>query len=141
MKKIHIFVSFCALTLASVSASASPTTPPGGGVYDLRMELSLNGKPVSAPRVVVREGEPATITQGNAEGTTFVEVTAAEGSIQGRNGILMKFEVGTISPAGKRQVLATPRVLAREGEPARITQADTKTGAEMISLSVVARKR
>jgi len=124
------------IALLAMSGSAFASS----NAYDLKMDLSLDGKHVSSPRVVVKEGEPATVTQENGSKKQFIEVIATEGSIQNHKGILMKFTVGTIGENGERTIVAKPQVLAKEGEPAKITQSDTKSGVEHLSLSVVAKK-
>ncbi len=123
------------LFLATSSPAFAAST-----AYDLRMDLALDGKHVSSPRVIVKEGESATVTQEIDSQTQFIEVIATPGKIQKHAGILMKFIIGTIGPNGERTILAKPQVLATEGKPARITQNNSKSGAEQLSLSVTAHK-
>lgn len=122
-----------ALLFVGISAFAST------GGYDLKMDLSLNGKLVSSPRMIVKAGEKAMITQSNNSEESFIEVTAKEGPIQNHKGILMNFVVGTVGKDGKRTVLSEPQILAKENEPAQIT-VDEANGSKM-SLSVVAKRK
>ncbi len=121
--------------LAFVGSSAFAAT----NGYDLKMDLSLNGKHVSSPRVIVKAGETATVTQKTDTEESFIEVVATEGSIQNHEGILMNFVVGVIGKNGERTIKAKPQVLAKENEPALITVGE-KNGEE-VSLSVVANRK
>lgn len=108
--------------------------------YDLKMDLSLNGKHISSPRVIVKESETATITQKTDTEETFIEVVAAEREIQNHKGILMKFTVGTISKDGQRTIISKPQILANENEKAQITVGKSG-GSVNLSLSVLAQRK
>ena len=123
------------MVLAFVGSSAFAAT----NGYDLKMDLSLNGKHISSPRVIVKAGETATVTQKTDTEENFIEVVATEGSIQKHKGILMNFVVGVIGKNGERTIKAKPQVLAKENEPAQITVGE-KNGEE-VSLSVVANRK
>ena len=125
------------ITLLAMTSSAFASS----NAYDLKMDLSLNGKHVSSPRVIVNEGEPATITQKTDSEGMFIEVVATEGSVQNHKGIMMKFTIGTIGKNGERIIIAKPQVLARENEPAKITQSEEGSQREQLSLSVVAKRK
>lgn len=119
-----------ALVLFGSSAFAS-------NAYDLKMDLSLNKKHVSSPRIIVKAGEMGSINQKNGtEDEHFIEVIATESSIKNKKGILMNFTIGTIGKNGERTILAKPQILAKENEPAQITIGE-KNGSE-VSLSVTA---
>lgn len=112
--------------------------------FDLDMQLSLNGKLVSSPRVLAKNGETALITQtvdGDDE-QSFIEITALDGSILGNDGIMMTFTVGKIGPNGERKILSKPQVFAQENQKAEVTveqvDGDNK---EMLSLTVLAKSR
>lgn len=122
------------LALIMVGSSAFGAT----NGYDLKMELSMNGKHVSSPRVIVKAGETATVTQKTDTEETFIEVVATEGEIQNNKGILMKMVVGTISSDGQRTIVSRPQILAKENEQALIQVGD-KDGE--MSLSVVAKRK
>jgi hypothetical protein len=111
--------------------------------YDLKMDLSLDGKHVSSPSVIVKSGEMASIIQktDKEEASNFIEVIASEGEIQNHKGILMKFKVGSISKSGERTVLSEPRILAKENELAKITVSNKEGGSEQLSLSVVVKRK
>ncbi|MFV8250539.1 hypothetical protein [Bdellovibrio bacteriovorus] len=124
------------LGLALLMASSSAFASTNG--YDLKMHLSLNGKHISSPRIIVKAGETATITQKTNTEETFIEVVATEGEIQNNKGILMNLVVGTIGRDGKRTVISKPQILTKENSPASI-QVSGKDGE--VSLSVVAKRR
>lgn len=46
--------------------------------YDLQMRLLSEGKEISAPRVIVREGEKTTIVEESANKTTKIDILAKE---------------------------------------------------------------
>lgn len=105
--------------------------------YDLKMELSLNGKKASSPRIIVREGEIGSLTQGSSTENTLIEVVAKEIEIQNHKRIMMNFVVGYIGQDGKKTILSKPQILTKENETAQITVSDDN-GKETMSLSVVA---
>lgn len=117
------------------SAFASSNT------YSLKMELSSNGKYISSPRVIVKEGETAAITQKMDSGESFIEVVATEASVKNHKGIMMKFAVGTIGKNGERIITSRPQVFAKENESAQITVSEKNSSAERLSLSVVAKRK
>ncbi|MFP5518733.1 MAG: hypothetical protein ACLGGX_02425 [Bdellovibrionia bacterium] len=124
-----------AILLAFLGSSAFAAT----NGYDLRMDLSLNGKHISSPRLIVKAGEKATINQKTDTAESFIEVIATESSVQNHKGILMNFVIGIVSKNGERIIKATPQVLAKENEPAQVTVGQN-IGDEF-SLSVVASRK
>jgi type II secretory pathway component HofQ len=111
----------------------------GASGYDLKIDLAVNGKIVSSPRILVKAGEMGTIVQKNDAEESFVEVIATEGTINNHSGILMNFNIGFIDKNGKRNISSSPQILATENKPAQITVGE-KNGTVM-SLSVVAHRR
>lgn len=110
----------------------------GGPGYDLKMDLSMNGKHVFSPRVIAKAGETATATHKTDTEETFIEVIPTEGTIQNKKGILMQMTIGTINKAGQRTVLSKPRVLANENETATMTVENKNS---KISLSVLVQRK
>ena len=108
--------------------------------YDLKLDLSLDGKHVASPRVLVKDGDVATVNQKSANQETFVEVVATDAFVDNKRGILMKFAVGTIGKNGERTMVYRPEVFARENETTQVSLGD-KPGAEGLSLSVVAKHK
>ncbi|MGZ3768544.1 MAG: hypothetical protein ACXVCP_02270 [Bdellovibrio sp.] len=107
--------------------------------YVLKMELSMNGKKVSSPRIIVLEGEAGSVTQETPTEKTFIEVVAKEGAIQNHKGILINFVVGYIGQDGKRNIVSKPQILAKENETAQVSVGEN--GKETMSLSVVAQRK
>ncbi len=107
--------------------------------YDLKMDLSMNGKHVSSPQLIVKAGEKATINQNTNGIENFIEVVATEGSIQNHKGILMNFVVGVIGKNGERIIKSTPQILAKENQAAQITVGENST--ETVSLTVIAKRK
>ncbi len=106
--------------------------------YDLKMEFSMNGKHVSSPRVIVKAGEMATITQKTDTEETFIEIIATEGEIQNNKGILMTAVIGTVSSDGTKTIISKPQILAKENKTALI-QIGNKDSE--ISLSIIAKRK
>ena len=108
--------------------------------YDLKMELSLNGKHAHSPRIIVKEGLPATFTIKNNDNDkeTFIDVIATKAVND--NAIMMEFKIGTIDKDGERTILASPKVIANENQATRISQ-NEHDGQEQISLTVTAKKQ
>lgn len=117
------------LTCSSAMATTS---------YDLKMELSLNGKHISSPRVIAREGETATIIQKSDDMETFIDVVTT--TYDAKNTVMMKFTVGTIGKNGERIILSSPKIISKENEVAKISQGETGK-PEQISLSVIAKRQ
>lgn len=108
--------------------------------FDVKIDLSWNGKRVSFPSIIVKDKETATVTQKTGDEEDFIEIYATEGKIQKHQGIMMKFTVGSIDKNGTRVVFSQPQILAKENEAAQITVSDKEKGLRELSLSVVARK-
>ncbi len=128
MKNLGLF-----LLLAGSSAMAAKG-------YDLKMDLTMNGKHMSSPRVLVKAGEKATIAQEGKNGGSFIEVVATEGEVQGNAGIMMSFTVGTIDKKGARTIVSRPKILAVENSEARITVGENENSVEQISLTVTPKR-
>lgn len=124
-----------AIVLAFMGSSAFAST----NAYDLKMDLWMNGKHVSSPRIIVKAGEMGSISQKTDTEESFIEVVATEGQFQNHKGIMMNFTVGYIGKNGERTVVSKPQILAKENEPALITVGE-KDGTEL-SLSVVAKRK
>jgi ribosomal protein S4 len=109
-------------------------------VYDLKMDLLVNGKRVSSPRVYVKEGEIARVDEASPRSKSFIEVVASEGEIQNRKGILMNFTVGYFDKVGNKKIVSQPQVLAKENEIASI-EVNNMNGKEKLKLSVLAQRK
>lgn len=123
------------LALILVGSSAFAATDG----YDLKMDLSMNGKHVASPRIIIKAGELGTIIQKTDSEETFIEVVATEGEVQNHKSIMMKFTIGYIGKNGERTIVSKPKILAKENSPSQIT-VDEKSGAEL-SFSVIAKRK
>jgi hypothetical protein len=135
--------------------------------FDLKMDVSLDGKHVSSPRMIVREGEKAVIVQedfvdadfadkeergvATASGdgsdsdlttvereSTFIEVTATERQINGFKTIWLKMAVGRVDANGDRKMISQSKVAAFENE-----QTVLKTGNDdqKVDLTILAQRK
>lgn len=118
------------LSLFATSVYAAPKT------YNLKMDLVLDGKAVGSPRMIVTEGQLATVTQQKDGIQSFIDVIATDANEKDFKGIMMKFTVGYVDKDGKRTIVSKPQVLAKENSPAQI-QVGT-ANKESVSLTVVA---
>lgn len=120
--------------LFSVSVFASQKA------FDLKMDLSIEGKHVSSPRIVVKEGEKGTITQESNGQKSFIEVVAKEDKApNGKQAIFMTFVVGKIANDGTRTVISQPQIISIPNEKAQISVGE-KGNPDLLSLSVIANK-
>ena len=101
--------------------------------YNLSLDLTLNGKHVSSPRIIVKEGEIASISQKTANEKQFIDVIATR---KKPNNILMQFTLGTIDKNGIKHISARPQIIAKENVQTKITQGNSEK--EEFSLSVIA---
>jgi hypothetical protein len=108
--------------------------------FDLKMNLSLKGEHISSPRVVVKDGEMATVVQNSGSEKTFMEVVATENRVNGKNAISMKFSIGKIDVDGIKRIISEPQIIALENEKAEMIL-DDKDGRQDISLSVTATRK
>lgn len=105
--------------------------------YDLKMELFRNGKKVSSPRIIVKEGEKGSITSRNETEKSFIDVVATRAK---DNSIMMKFKVGYMGKNGERKILGEPIIIAREGEPSKIEISQNQNSPAELALTVTAKK-
>lgn len=127
MKLIYLFFAF-------IGHSAFATLPG----YDLKMDLTINGKHISTSQVIIKNGESALIKEKTDKDESFIEVHATEGSIQNHKGIIMNFVIGAIELDGQRIIKAKPQILANENEKAHITVGENN--GDEISISVIAKR-
>jgi hypothetical protein len=120
-------MKFALLSLLMLSASTFAAIPG----YDIKMDLSLNGKKASSGKVQVKEGESAVILSPAASGETFIEVSNVQDT---GAGMKMNFVVGSIEEDGSRKVLSRPEVLVEEGQTATVESSD-------VSLQVSAKRK
>lgn len=109
--------------------------------YELKVDLSINGKLVSSPMIRTVAGEKASITQKTDTEETFIDVVATEGQgeIKGNKAILMKFIVGTIEN-GERKILAQPQIMTTENNKAEISIGHDEE-KDHLNLSVIAERK
>lgn len=137
MKKY--LLSFLTGTVFLAFAPAEALAATSG--YEIDVDLTINGKLVSSPRINARAGEKTTFIEKVGDEERFIEVLATEGQgqIKGKKAILMKFTVGTIKD-GQRSILAEPQIMTIEKNRAAIEIGESE-GKESINLSVSAERK
>lgn len=106
--------------------------------YLLDMNLLLDNKSVSKPKMIVQEGKKATITQNDSATNIITEISivALRGEIQGRKGILLKMEVG-YHKNNMQKIVSRPQILVSEGKEALVEIVGDK-GNQQMSLKIIA---
>ena len=85
----------------------------------LDVELSIDGKLVSHPTVVLISGATASIESASEDGKgVYIEVTP---TLQNKNAVSMKFVVSEIEE-GKKTIVNKSTILSPLGETAKISQ-------------------
>ena len=113
----------------------------GTNGYDLKFDLSLNGKHVSSPRMNVLEGAVASIEQKNSTDSSYIEVKATEVMVSNKKRIKMNFTVGVVDKFGQKTVISKQNVIARENELVKITLNENEDNSKHLALSVVAKRK
>lgn len=123
----------------SPKASANVNSSAETNGYELKIKYSINGQTIVSPRVKIKEGATALITQTYKGKKTFFEVKAS--STPGANApIHIDFTVGTMDRHGKKKIESTPKIVTFEAEKAEITEHD-ENGREIRSVAVVATRK
>ena len=106
--------------------------------FDVKAQVSINGKLISSPHIITKPNELASISQkGDNNKQTLIELIASDYSTKDtKDGIMMKFTVSSIDN-GKKTVISKPQIIALPGEPAEILVGETGK-ADSVRVSVVA---
>lgn len=107
--------------------------------YDITVTISLNGKMMAKPRLLLREGKKGSIIQDSKDGRYFLEVMAKEGQIDLQKGILLDFTTGILMKEGSRKVLSRGKMLA-EDEPMTLLSPQLKE-TEDFEMTILARRK
>lgn len=113
----------------------------GANGYDLKFDLSLNGKHISSPRMYVLEGAVASIEQKNSTDSSYIEVKATETMVSNKKRIKMNFTVGVVDKFGQKTVISKQNVIAKENELVKITLNENEDNSKHLALSVVAKRK
>lgn len=124
------------LLLLATTAFAATTS------YDLKMQISLDGKLISTPEIITHTGVATTFSSGTGTDDISIEVLATETSVNDKKGILLNFVFKTTVKGGQKTSTTSRKaeVLVTEGKPTTFTVGDAKSGKEELSLTVVAKK-
>lgn len=97
--------------------------------YDLKMNVSLDGKSISNSKILAEEDKTTTIT--SADANNFIEVIPTKY----QDKVLMKFTVGKIEN-GERKIICTPEIIVKENDPVTMTMQDNDNVSKQLSISV-----
>jgi hypothetical protein len=104
--------------------------------YDLDIKLKVNGAEVSAPRLLVRSGETARVTQSDGSESTAWEVRAVD---EDNQKIRIRFSISRTDESGHRSVISKPQMVVLENEEAELTVSGPDR--KKLTLSVMARRK
>jgi hypothetical protein len=122
-------VAMAMMLMAAACCLASETA------YELSLDVSIDGKHIASPSVVVRNGVKSTI---DLDGR-FIDVLAREDREDKR--IVMSFWIGELDK-GVRKILATPSAVTLAGRRVvlKVMLDDPGSGMQQITLAVTAQE-
>jgi type II secretory pathway component GspD/PulD (secretin) len=127
------------LLVAAVIFSSAISFATGTKGYDLEMKLSIDGKNVASPRLIVKEGQKGTVVQESNGVKSVIEVVAKEVKTEdGSKAIKMAFVVSNMNSDGTSKVISQPQILARPNTEALI-EVGQSGNPKLLSLKVVAK--
>lgn len=128
------------LIAATVYAGAALAAIQNIKAFDMEMNLSIDGKAVSAPRIIAKEGEKETYVQEVDGHKNLIEVIAKEVKTQdGQAAIQMAFTVSEIAEDGTAKVISQPQITALPNSEAEITVSGNGR-PNLLALKVIANK-
>jgi hypothetical protein len=108
--------------------------------FEVKMDVAINGKTVSTPRLNLKEGEKATVRQNSFGEKTFIEVMATEQVARnGSSSILLDFVVGKYNSDGTKTTISEPQLLTLPNEEAQVV-VEKPSGKNDFSFKVTANK-
>lgn len=110
--------------------------------YDIRLELSLNGKKLANPRLIVKEGESGFITYEDAatKVKNYLEVVAKEETeLNKGNLIFVDLKLGHLDQSKKKSLDFNPDMLIKNNSSSKLTILDAKTN-DTLKIEVLAKK-
>jgi C4-type Zn-finger protein len=113
----------------------------GTSGYDLKFDISLNGKHISSPRIYVVEGAVAAIEQKNSTDSSYIEVKATETMVSNKKRIKINFTLGVVDNFGQKTVISKQNIIAKENELVKITLNENEDNSKHLALSVVAKRK
>ncbi len=91
--------------------------------YDIKTVITLDGVK-SNPKFRLRDGQTAKIEQNWDK--LFTEVTVKKQELDGKPAMQMEFIIGKTDEFGRKNIIATPKILANLGEKSSIMIGDKK---------------
>lgn len=113
----------------------------GTNGYELKINLSLNGKFISSPVILVKEGELATVDQKDSKDSSYIEVKATESIVSDKKRIKMHFTVGIIDNSGQKIVTSKNNIIVRENETTKITLNENEDNSKHLAMSIIAKRK
>lgn len=121
--------------LATSPVRAVEAQPAAAKKIKMKMDLSMDGRLVASQEILSQLNGLATVTQKNETGKELVvEVNPSPATVQGREGVRMKFRLGQRETDSTGQVsqvkwFASPEITALNRQEAEIT-VDTASAAD-----------
>ena len=109
------------------------------GSYQLKLDVTVDGKAMQSSVLTVGTGDINTISQQEGKVKRFVDVTLTE--VKGKaQQVSLNFVVGNIGANGKREIIATPQMTVELGKTAQMSSGTNKGGAAQVALTATATK-
>lgn len=108
--------------------------------FDMEMSLSIDGKAVTSPRIIAKEGEKETYLHEADGQKSLIEVVAKDAKTKdGTAAIEMEFTISQIAEDGTAKIISQPRILALPNSEAEITVGGNGR-PNVLALKVIANK-
>lgn len=108
----------------------------GPALYDTQLVFMVAGKE-RLVHLMGQEGKLMTFESKDEDGVRRLEMTSSE---EGRGRILMQFRVSFESNDGRTKISGRPKIVALEGEAAKVEVASKKDAPPEFSVSVTSRR-
>lgn len=109
-----------------------------GSAYELKVDWSVDGKPLQGSVMQVVAGDINTMMQQEAGKKYFLDVTVKEDKAKPGQA-QVNSTVGEFDKQNKRKVLGTPQIVAKLGQESEITT--NSTGGPKISVKITIKKK
>ena len=108
--------------------------------FDLDVNMTIDGHPISTSKIIVKEGESETFVRETEGEKNIVSVIAKESTApDGTKAIKMAFTISKIAADGSTKIISEPQILVRPGLEAMIESGQVGR-PKLISMKVVANK-
>ncbi len=131
--KNNLLISLVAFSISLPTLAANQIK-----TYNLKMNISLDGKHIFSPDLTVKEGTKGFITSNGKTDITYIEVTATDHkTADGKQTVHLKFNIGKLNKDGSKTLTFSPEIIAIPNKKASIEVGENPK-KELLALSVLA---